>query len=108
MASVPEVAGGIFGGAEAPGGCPWRFEEARDGRPWVFLLKARDRGTVGGTYSKEDAVPAVVRDPVLGDGEGGSWHVLGDIMIESSAEISAGKPSLGTRESGVVSTVRSA
>ena len=28
-----EVAGGMFGGAEVPGGCSWRFEEARDGEP---------------------------------------------------------------------------
>ena len=63
MASSPELAGGVFDGAEALGRFPWRFEEARDGEPCRFLLKSRDRGEEGGTYSIEDAVPAVVCDP---------------------------------------------
>ena len=52
-------------------------------------------------------MPAVVRDRCVGGGAGGSWYVLVD-MVESSAEESAGTPSLGPRESGIVSTGRSA
>ena len=66
------------------------------------------RGAKGETNSIEDAVPAVFRDPGWGGGEGGSGHVLVDVVDESSAETSAEKLSLGPRESGVVSTGRSA
>ena len=52
-------------------------------------------------------MPAVVRDRCVGGGAGGSRHVLVDI-VKSSAEESADKLSLGARESGMVSTGRSA
>ena len=77
VASGPEFAWGMFGGTEAPRGCRSLFEEARDGEPCRFLLKPRDRGEEGGIHSKEDAVPAVVRNPKRADVEGRcSWHVL--------------------------------
>ena len=52
-----------------------------------FLLMARGlRGAKEETNSREDAVPAVFRDPRWGGGEGDSGHVLVDVMGESSAE----------------------
>ena len=54
---------------------------------------------------EEHAVPVNARALDVGVGKGGSWHDLGD-FIESSTDESAGKPSLGLRESGVVSTGR--
>ena len=87
---------------EAPGGCSWRYG-GRDGKPWRPFLDIFSVFEEGGTCSEEDAVPAVVRDRGVGGGAGGSWRGLID-MVESSAEESAGKLSLGPRESGMVST----
>ena len=56
------------------------------------------RGSKGETNSIEDAVPAVFRDPGWGGGEGGSGHVLVDVVDESSAETSAEKLSLAQGE----------
>ena len=62
---------------------------------------------VSGTQSKADAVPAVVRDRGVGGGAGAPGVVF-FVVVESSTEESAGKLSLGPRESGMVSTRRSA
>ena len=90
---------------EVPGGCPWRYG-GRDGKPWRSLLDGISVCEEGGTYSEEDAVPAVVHDRGVRGGAGSSWRGLID-MVESSAEESAGKLSLGPRVSGIVSTGRS-
>ena len=87
---------------EVRGGCPWRYG-GRDGKPWRSLLEAFSVCDEGGTHSEEDAVPAVVRDRGVGGGAGGSWRGFIDV-VESSAEDSAGKLSLGPRQSGMVST----
>ena len=91
---------------EVPGGCPWRYG-GRDGKPWRSRLGAFSVYEEGGTCSAEDAVPAVVRDRAVSGGAGGSWRGLIDV-VESSAEESAGKLSLGPRESGMVRTGPSA
>ena len=90
---------------KARGGCPWRYG-GRDGKPWRSLLDAFSVCEEGGTYPEDDAVPAVVRDRGVGGGAGCSWRGLIDV-VESSPEESAGKLSLGPRESGMVSTGRS-
>ena len=77
----------MIGGVEATGGCPWRVGGVLDERPERFLIMARGlRGVKGETNSIEDAVPAVFRDPGWSGGEGGSGHVLVDVVGESSAE----------------------
>ena len=91
---------------EVPGGCPWRYGGC-DGNSWTSLPDAFSVCEEGGTYSEEDAVPAVVRDRVVGGGARGFWRGLIDV-VESSAEDSACKLPLGPRESGLVSTGRSA
>ena len=91
---------------EVHGGCPWRYG-GRDGKLWRSLLDAFSVCEEGGTYSEGNAVPAVVRDRGVGGGARGSWRGLTDV-VEFSAEESASKLSLGPRESGMVSTGRSA
>lgn len=90
---------GVRGGGtiipENPGGPCWR---------WRSLVEACSVYKKGGTYSEENAVPAIFRDR-RGDGSAGdSCRVLVDV-IESCAE-TAGKLSLGAGESDVVSTGR--
>lgn len=72
--------------------------------PWRPLLEARGCGDRGGTHLKY-AVSAVFRDSRRDYGEGGSGHVLVDCLPSVGGP--AGKPSVGPRESGVVSTGRS-
>ena len=91
---------------EVPGGCPWRYG-GRDGKPWRSLLDAFSVCEEKGVYSEEHAVPALAGDRGVDGGAGGSWRGRID-MVESSAEESAGKLSLGPRESSMVSTGRSA
>ena len=91
---------------EVLGGCLWRHG-GRDGKPGRSLLDAFSVCEERGTYSEEDAVPAVVRDREVGGGAGGSWRVLIDV-VESSAEESVGILFFGPRESGMASTGRSA
>ena len=74
---------------------------------WRSLLDTFSVFEEGETYSEKDAVPAVVRDRGVGGGAGGSCRGPIDV-VESSAEESTGILSLGLRESGMVSTRRSA
>lgn len=107
MVLIPEEVKGFFAGAGARGGCPWWVGGCCDEAPWGSLLEARGlHGEIGGMYSIEYAVPAAVRDPRRGGGEGGSRHVLVDGVFESSAH--AGKSSLGPRHGGMESAGRSA
>ena len=102
--SVPESVGGVVDVVEVSGGCPRRCG-GRDRQPWRSLLEAFTVCEEGGAYSEENVVSAVVRDRGVGGGAGGSWRGLID-MVKSSAKESAGKLSLGPRESGMVSTGR--
>lgn len=103
-ASIPQRMGGLFKGVVDLGACPCRWDSC-DEEPWRSLPKARDGGEKRGTHSEEDTVPAVFRDPRVGRGADGSWHVLD--VVESFVEELTGELSLRPRESGVVSTKRS-
>ena len=95
-AAIPECVGGLFVAVI------WLRRRTLG----VPVRSTRSRRKIR-TYSENDAVSAVVRDLGVGGGADGSWHVVIDV-VESSAEESASELSIGLRESGVVSTGRSA
>ena len=101
----PKSVGGVVDVVEVSGGCPWRCG-GRDGEPWRSLPNFT-LCEEGETYSEEDTVTVVVRDRVVGGGAEGSWRNRIDV-VESSVRETASKVCLGLRESGMVSTGRSA